>query len=255
MILKKIVRNTFPRTYRLLYRFRRNPKDINALLSFLFKPDSVIKFKDRLTIVMGVCKVSSIVPCAHTEEEILRVIKGIFYSSKDNDGCIVEAGCFKGGSTAKLSIAAGIVNRPLIVFDSFRGIPENDELNPDGSYHHAPGLWQGSLEEVTTNVTKYGRMESCQFVEGLFEDTMPQFSSPIVTAFIDVDLASSTRTCLKHLYPLIVKNGALLSQDGHLRQVIEVFEDEKFWLTEVGSQKPFIDRIRHNKLVRIKKEV
>jgi O-methyltransferase len=42
-------------------------------------------------------------------------------------GVIVEAGCYKGGSTAKFSLMAEKVNRDLVVFDSFQGIPENAE--------------------------------------------------------------------------------------------------------------------------------
>ncbi|HLT27990.1 MAG TPA: TylF/MycF/NovP-related O-methyltransferase, partial [Zeimonas sp.] len=40
---------------------------------------------------------------------------------------LVEAGCFKGGSTAKLSLLAELAGRELVVFDSFEGLPDNDE--------------------------------------------------------------------------------------------------------------------------------
>src|SRR4051812_48189904 len=65
--------------------------------------------------------------CAHTHQEMVRIVRAIFSVSDDRPGCIVEAGCFKGGSTAKLSIVAAEVGRRLVVFDSFEGIPENDE--------------------------------------------------------------------------------------------------------------------------------
>jgi O-methyltransferase len=41
----------------------------------------------------------------------------------DVHGVIVEAGCWKGGTTANLSIVADIVGRDLIVYDSFEGLP------------------------------------------------------------------------------------------------------------------------------------
>ena len=40
------------------------------------------------------------------------------------DGAVVECGCFKGGSTATLSVACKKAGRTLNVFDSFCGLPE-----------------------------------------------------------------------------------------------------------------------------------
>ena len=70
---------------------------------------------------------------------------------------------------------------------------------------------------------------------------------------MDVDLASSTRTCLKYLYPLLEPSGTLYSQDGHLPLVIDVFADTDFWLQEVGCAKPSIDGLRQKKLIRMTK--
>lgn len=44
----------------------------------------------------------------------------------DRPGVLVECGCFKGASTANLSIVAKLVGRKLHVFDSFEGLPEPD---------------------------------------------------------------------------------------------------------------------------------
>lgn len=49
-----------------------------------------------------------------------------------------------------------------------------------------------------------------RFIKGWFEDTMPVFNERIIAAYIDVDLASSTKTCLKYLYPLLVPGGDYL---------------------------------------------
>ena len=50
----------------------------------------------------------------------------------------MEAGCFKGGSTAKFSIAAKIAGRRLYVFDSFQGIPAHNE-------DHGRTIWGGAV--------------------------------------------------------------------------------------------------------------
>jgi O-methyltransferase len=96
-------------------------------------------------------------------------------------------------------------------------------------------------------------IESCEFVEGLFDDTMPRFSVPIVTAFLDVDLASSTRTCLKYLYPLLVPGGVLIAHDGHLPLVRDVYSDAEFWTKEVGCRKPHVEGLGTQKLLKIVK--
>ena len=53
------------------------------------------------------------------------------------------------------------------------------------------GDYSGSLEEVKGNIERYGQLEICEFHEGWFDDTMPLFSVPVTTVYIDVDLATS----------------------------------------------------------------
>ena len=145
----------------------------------------------------------------------------------------VEAGCFKGGSTAKLSIAAKLSQRRLFVFDSFEGLPQNTEQHRPTIFGEVPdfsqGRYRGALEEVQQNILKFGDADVCMYLKGWFEQTMPQFAQPIVAAYIDVDLVSSTRTCLKYLYPLLQPGGCLFSQDAHLPLIIALLEDSEFW--------------------------
>jgi len=83
---------------------------------------------------------------------------------------IVEAGCYKGGSTAKYSFAADIANRKLFVFGSFQGIPKNTETHDKtifgGGARFPEGRYCGTLDEVKANAKRFGRIESCTFVEG-----------------------------------------------------------------------------------------
>jgi O-methyltransferase len=155
-------------------------------------------------------------------------------------------------------LAAELAGRDLLVFDSFRGIPSNAERHQEDIFgepvHFAQGDYRATLEEVKANVTKYGRIGSCRFIEGWLEDTLPQFTERVCAAYLDVDLASSTRACLKYLYPLLEPGGVLFSQDGHLPLVIEVLDDNNFWSNEVGYDKPRIHGLRKQKLIRIVKE-
>jgi O-methyltransferase len=194
----------------------------------------------------------------HSEEQILTFVDAIF-AAGDTPGCIVEAGCYKGVSGAKFSIAAKQTGRKLYQFDSFEGLPENKELHTTSILGHSiedwftEGKFCGSLDEVKETISKYGHLEVCEFVKGWFEDTMPGFAEEIVAAYIDVDLASSTRTCIKHLYPLLVPGGRLISQDGDFPLVIEVFDDDDFWQSEVGCSKPPMTGLGSDKMITVTK--
>ena len=100
----------------------------------------------------------------------------------------------KGSSTAKFSIAAGLVGRQLVVFDSFRGLPAHNEdhgMSIEGrEVIFQEGDFSGSLEEVRHNVTTYGDIDACTFVPGWFEDTMKNCPSPVAAAYLDVDPCS-----------------------------------------------------------------
>ena len=169
----------------------------------------------------------------------------------------MEAGCFKGGSTSKFSIAAKWAGRKLVVFDSFEGIPENDEAHDKNIFGDSigfkQGVYKGGLDEVRGNIERFGDIDCCEFIKGWFDDSMPGFNRPVAAAYLDVDLASSTYSCLRYLYPLLVPGGKIFSQDGHLPLVIDVFRDEDFWRGELGTDLPRIEGLGERKLIMLTK--
>ncbi len=228
---------------------------------FLYKPHSRFGYAERKALVDRIVRIHAEMRCAHTHEEIIQVLSAILALPESAQGVIVEAGCFKGGSTAKLSIAAKMTNRKLVVFDSFEGIPtppahESDVpnvLNREGVVeHHIPGNYAGGLEEVKENVRRYGEIEVCEFVQGWFDQTMPTFKTPVATAFVDVDLQASEATCFTHLYPLLVPGQSIFSHDGHLAPCVALMDDPEFWKT-VDAPAPKIHGLRTKKLVRVQK--
>jgi O-methyltransferase len=197
------------------------------------------------------------VVCAHTHAEMTTMITEALSIPPHIDGCIVEAGCFKGGSTAKLSLAAQLTGRKLYVFDSFEGLPEHNEQHDRTIFGEQTaftrGLYSGRLQEVRHNVQCFGHLDSCEFVQGWFEQTMPHLREKIAMAFIDVDLASSTRTCLQYLYPLLAPGCSIFSHDGHLPLCIDVFKDEAFWKSIAPDEMPRMPDLGQVKLLRITK--
>jgi O-methyltransferase len=231
--------------------------DYRAMMAFILRPLPHASFLQRVSIVLRSCWISLRVECPHTQQEVLSYAQAILSIPRDVEGVVVEAGCFKGGSTAKFSRAAELAGRELIVFDSFQGIPANEEPHKETIFgqraRFEEGSYCGPLDEVQKNVTKYGKIECCRFIQGWFDETMPHFHESVAAAYVDVDLASSTRTCLKYLFPLLRPGGELFSQDGHLPLVIDVIDDDAFWEKEVGCPKPQIIGLNTSKLVRILK--
>ncbi len=241
---------------RLSFLYLFNPKDMINMLLFLLKPRARVSFFQRLGIVRCLYATSLAVDCRHAESEIISFMETVLSLPDTVPGCVVEAGCYRGGSTAKISIAAGLANRELVVFDSFEGLPEHDEsTNGDifGSYAHPPGSFSASLDEVTGNVDRYGELKVCEFIKGWFDATMPEFSRPVSAALIDVNLASSTRTCLKYLYPRLGGGGTLISNDGYSAPVCDVFRDDRFWQEEVGHPRPHIKGLGKRRVIKVVK--
>jgi O-methyltransferase len=213
--------------------------------------------KTRKTLLARMQAVSKNVPCPHEESHVLSFIVPLLEMDPETEGVIVEAGCFRGGSTAKLSLVASLLGRRLVVFDSFSGLPENDEVHDTSILGHSISGWfeqgkfRGSLDEVRANVERFGEPDAVEYVPGWFEDTMPSFDRTVCAAYVDVDLAASTRACLKFLYPKLSPGGVFVSQDGDFPLVIEVFSDDSFWERDVGCPRPAIQGLGSSKILTI----
>ena len=255
--LSLLIKKTLPNP---LYEFLRTVllwKDLAACFSFLVTDRVPVPFRDRLRIVRRLYAINFHIDSPHRQGEILQFMSVILTLSPSIRGSVIEAGCFKGSSTAKLSLAADLANRNLVVFDSFQGIPGHDESGEQdifgGPAQFAQGDLSGALDEVKSNVARFGKIDRCRFISGWFDETMPSFNEPVSAIYLDVVLASSTRTCLKYLYPLLEPGGVLISQDGHLQPVIAVFDDDAFWRDEVGCPKPAMSGLREGKIIKIVK--
>jgi len=258
MVGKRFLRKMLPRAwYRHLVDMKTGWVERAAVRSFLTARGAGTA-AERRNIIDAVKRVHAHVPCPHLQAEMLPIISAILALPENTEGVVVEAGTFRGGSAAKLSHACAMRRRKLVIFDSFEGIPANDEHHDKNIYGGAvqfdEGDWAGTLETVQDNIHAFGRLDVCMFSKGWFEDTMPGFDMPIDVAYIDVDLASSTRTCLKYLFPRLRPGGVIYSQDGHLPLVIDVLRDDDFWRRDVGVPPPHMEGVGRRKLVAIHRD-
>jgi O-methyltransferase len=186
------------------------------------------------------------IECASAWEEHLEMAAYLLKLPPSVKGAIVECGCYKGASTVNLSLVCSLIDRKLIVCDSFRGLPEPEQ---NDVFHEAPytdyrvcyekGMYSSGLEEVSENVRKFGCIQSCSFVEGYFEQTLPRLDiPPLVMVFLDVDLKSSLRTCLKYLWPKLVPDAKLYSHEAQDLDFVSLFFDREWWSSMFGQPAP-----------------
>jgi O-methyltransferase len=231
-------------------------RDRRAVLSFLTARYPVdLPILDRIRFIDRLVATTNAVRCYHTQAEILAVVDAIFARAGTPGLTVVEAGAGKGASTAKLSLATARAGGRLLVFDSFRGLPPNDEQHTrlDGRpVVFRAGAFPGRLPSVQRVVARFGAPEVCEYRKGWFEETMAGFAQPIDVALLDVDLLASMRTCLVRLFPRVRQGGVVFTQDGHLQAIVDLLASERFWREEVGVQPPRIEGLGERKMVAIR---
>lgn len=223
-------------------------RDRRATFEFL-RDEKRITFLARLELLRRFIATTNAVRGYHTLAEMLTLARAIL--ARPNP-IVLEAGCGYGASTAKLSLATRLAGGTLIVCDSFRGIPENDERHEsmDGrSLEFRPGAFRGTLTSVRRRVETWGAIDVCRFEKGSFEETLPRLDKPLDVVVLDVDLSSSTKTCVENLWPRIRPGGVLFSLDGQLRATHQLLADEGFWREEVGCAPPLVQGLGRDKLL------
>lgn len=133
-------------------------------------------------------------------------------------GDFVECGVFAGAQCAAMALACVEVgqHRRIHLFDSFAGIPAGGEF--DSEWTHPVGTSACSLEAVQGHMREWGVPDSMLvYHPGMFADTMPASGiEKIAILRLDGDLYESTKECLQHLYPNVVRGGWVICDDFHL---------------------------------------
>jgi O-methyltransferase len=225
---------------------------VNALAGFLFTAIEVFRFVTggagrgygigplkRLRLAWTArsnCKVArSQLASLFTEHLVL--MQAILSIDPAIQGDVAEFGCYKGISSANLSLACRLCNRRLLVFDSFQGLPEVAETVThiaDGSrQQYKTGEYAGSLATVKENIRLFGDLAVCEFIEGFFDQTLPHrpAGERYVLIFEDADLPSSVKTVLDHAWPRLIPGGRFFCHEARDLEVVQLFYDTPYWLT------------------------
>lgn len=152
-------------------------------------------------------------------------------------GVVVECGCFRGGTTANLSLMCEAVGRKLVVYDSFEGLPPatigDKYATPAGT-----GFLSAGLEQVRRHVEAHGAPDVCSYVKGWFSETTPHHAEPIALMFLDVDYQASLTDCILNLWPKLNERGYCFIDEFVLNDYCALFWSERFWAEHFSRTPP-----------------
>jgi O-methyltransferase len=172
------------------------------------------------------------------------LMREIFNLPKEVEGDLIECGSYCGATTSTLSLAAKFTNRRLLIYDSFQGLPFSesriirDYPHLKSSLTYKKGMYAGSLKHVQKNISLYGEIGVCKFYKGLFSKTLKNLNSRIAFAFIDVDLTSSMRDCIKYIWPHLSKKGLFYTDDSCDMEVVRIWFDDNWWEENLKTKSP-----------------
>ncbi len=193
--------------------------------------------------------------------------KATEYIIKNNiPGDLVECGVWKGGSIMIMLeklIQLKEMNRKIFLYDTFEGMSEPTEKDVEVTGKLARTFWQkkqkgnsnewcfAGLKEVQENMkrTNYP-FDNFVFIKGKVEDTIPkEIPNKISLLRLDTDWFESTYHEMKHLFPLLSKNGILIIDDyGHWKgsreAVDKYFEEHNIF--------PYLNRVDYSGRIYLK---
>ncbi|MGA7384846.1 MAG: TylF/MycF/NovP-related O-methyltransferase [Methylocella sp.] len=190
-------------------------------------------------------------------QRVAALVHTVCYLSQNRvPGAIVECGVWRGGSmmaVARCLSKLGDINRELWLYDTFEGMPPPlaDDVRHDGrpaAVEFAQGdldFCKVGLEDVRANLfdTNYP-INRIHFVHGKVEDTMPSsLPGEIALLRLDTDWYSSTKHEMRHLFPLLHRDGALIIDDYGYYEGARKAVDEYF--SENGVA-PYLHRIDYS---------
>jgi len=232
-----------------IYRKIASVLAVPLKLSYFFKKDVGrdygLAFFAKAKLIAKFRKNNRKVPTATSWLEHLRIAVEILKIPPTTKGDVIECGCFRGGSSANLSLVCAIVGRRLVLCDSFEGLPSPDEHDKihynifrRRTRFYTKGDFAGGLDEVKDHISRFGRIDVCEFVEGYYENTLSKLDGSYVLAFVDVDLHKSLEECLIALWPRLVNGACLFSHEAQDLAYTAVFFDRKWWQEHLKCEPP-----------------
>jgi O-methyltransferase len=198
--------------------------------------------RHRLPLFVQFVRVDWNVLHAHRPHEIAWLCQALCGRRAKPGEVVVEAGCWQGGSSAKLSLACELLGYELHIYDSFQGVEPVDAITRRGGYDFS-FEYSSPQSVLRRNLAEYGRPTVCTIHPGWFADTLAidGVKSPVRLAYIDCDLAKGTQETLRGVLPSLTSDGWVFSQDFHIDPIRAYLTDPASW-DALGVAAPSIQR-------------
>ena len=150
----------------------------------------------------------------------------------------MDCGVWNGGST--LLLASGAPSRDIWAFDSFAGLPEPTEVDPDYAREWV-GKVVGSEQLLRQGFRDYGLENPLHVIKGWFEETLPAHGGnieSIAVLHVDADWYESVDLVLRILYPKLSPGGWVAVDDYRTWRGTTLAVDE--YRREMGIKAPIL---------------
>jgi len=221
-------------------RFKLILWDIFGYLPLVFYNN--LRISQRIKLIRRLIIVDYNVVHAHKPCEIVPVILSIL-DGRGKKGVVIEAGCWHGGSSAKLSLACELAECKFLIFDSFEGVEFGD---PNSDQKHFYGQYNSTEAVVKANISKFGCLAVCEFKKGWFKDSFLNFSMNVRVVYIDCDLVKGTFEVLNGIVRNLSKDSEVFTQDYHILPIRAALSNEEMWRSIAISKVPEIKEIARN---------
>jgi len=196
---------------------------------------SALTIRQRLALIGGCLRVDWGLDHAHRPPEIVAVLRAVADRPARDGEVVVEAGCWQGGATAKLSRVCAALGYGLWAYDSFAGVEAHQ---PEEGEYDFTGEYRSSRRALEANVARYGAPEVLTVVEGWFADTVAAGRTPdrARVVLIDCDLGKGTTEVLCGLGPHLAPDARVFTQDFHIPEVRTAIDELGLGARPVANQ-------------------
>jgi len=196
---------------------------------------SALPLRARAALVGRCLRVDWSLLHAHRPPEIAAVLRAVAVRPARAGEAVVEAGCWQGGATVKLSSVCAALGYDLWVYDSFSGVEAHV---PQAGEYDFTGEYQATPELLRANLRRYGDPDVVTVVEGWFADTLGAGRVPdrVSTVLIDCDLGKGTEEVLVAVRPHLADDARVFTQDFHIPEVRDAIAGLGLPATHVAYQ-------------------
>lgn len=203
---------------------------------------TTLPLTSRLRLIARCLRVDWNVPHGHRPREMAAILRALGDRKARPGEVLLEAGCWKGGSSAKFSVMCKMLGYRLAVYDSFEGVETMTAEEKAFGGTDFSGAYAATEDLVRDHIRRFGEIDVCSLHKGWFESTLASVPVPVRVAYIDCDLAKGTMEVLQGVMAALVDDGAVFSQDCHILPVQVLITSPETW-TRLGVDPPAITMI------------